>query len=150
MSNLCNNNKNLPIKFTVVCYTNKGEEPVYGSVVTTTRAIEMLPENKRTLDLLTDKGKFGGTITFNLFNMDMRPSLIDYLQQGWHMRVSIGVDFTLSDLEITDYRSLHRKTQGEMNQYEKALFEVCNVMTPYALGKFNVYGFGGVPKYLNA
>ena len=66
------------------------------------------------------------------------------------MRVSIGIDFTLSNLEITDYRSLHRLFKnGEMNQYEKAIFEVCNVMTPYAKdGKFHVYGFGGIPKYL--
>ena len=66
------------------------------------------------------------------------------------MRVSIGIDFTLSNLEITDYRSLHRLFKnGEMNQYEKAIFEVCNVMTPYAKdGKFYVYGFGGIPTYL--
>ena len=66
------------------------------------------------------------------------------------MRVSVGIDFTLSNLEITDYRSLHRLLKnGEMNQYEKALFEVCNVMTPYAKDKkFFVYGFGGIPTYL--
>jgi len=38
---------------------------------------------------------------------------------------------------------------GEMNQYEKALFEVCNVMCKYAQGgSFNVYGFGGIPHYI--
>ena len=32
------------------------------------------------------------------------------------MRVSIAVDFTLSNLEITDFRSLHRLNKGdEMN-----------------------------------
>jgi len=36
-----------------------------------------------------------------------------------------------------------------MNQYERALFEVCNVMLPYAKeSKFEVFGFGGVPLYL--
>ena len=36
-----------------------------------------------------------------------------------------------------------------MNQYEKAVFEVCNVMCKYALdGCFNVYGFGGIPRYI--
>jgi len=47
--------------------------------------------------------------------MDMRPSLVDYLRQGWKMDVSIAIDFTLSNMEITDYRSLHRMNQGEMN-----------------------------------
>ena len=65
------------------------------------------------------------------------------------MQVSIGIDFTLSNLEINDYRSLHRQNKnGEMNQYEKAIFEVCNVMTKYTRnGDFNVYGFGGIPRY---
>lgn len=37
-----------------------------------------------------------------------------------------------------------------MNQYEKAIFEVCNVMEKYAKddGYFNVYGFGGIPHYI--
>ena len=67
------------------------------------------------------------------------------------MKVSIAVDFTLSNLEIDDYRSLHRLNKGDdMNQYQRAIFEVCNVMTPHAAdGKFYVYGFGGIPKYLD-
>ena len=36
-----------------------------------------------------------------------------------------------------------------MNHYEKVIFEVCNVLTTYAKeGKFNAYGFGGIPTYL--
>ena len=55
-----------------------------------------------------------------------------------------------------------------MNSYEKAIFEVCNVMGKYARqknriqetddgeghtpqeGSFNVYGFGGIPHYIGA
>jgi len=40
--------------------------------------------------------------------MDMRPSLLDFLSHGWQMKVSIAIDFTLSNLEITDQKSLHR------------------------------------------
>jgi len=103
-----------------------------------------------TLALLNSKGKRTGTICFNQFNMDMRPSLLEYLNHGWQMNVSIAVDFTLSNLEIKDQRSLHRQLKnGEMNQYERAIFEVCNVMCKYALdGCFNVYGFGGIPHYI--
>jgi hypothetical protein len=67
------------------------------------------------------------------------------------MQVSIGIDFTLSNYEINDYRSLHKQMKnGDMNQYEKAIFEVCNVMSKYTRdGNFNVYGFGGIPHYMN-
>ena len=83
--------------------------------------------------------------------MDMKPSLVEYLTNGWEMQVSIGIDFTLSNLEITDPKSLHRQGKnGDMNQYEKAIFEVCNVLSEYTKdGNFNVYGFGGIPRYMN-
>ena len=83
--------------------------------------------------------------------MDMRPSLAEYLQSGWQMNVTIAIDFTLSNREIKDQRSLHRQLKnGEMNQYEKAIFEVCNVMVKYAKGgNFDVYGFGGIPHYMS-
>lgn len=67
------------------------------------------------------------------------------------MEVHVAIDFTLSNLEINDYKSLHRQADGsgDMNQYEKAIFETCNVMVPYARNKnFSVYGFGAIPQYL--
>jgi len=30
--------------------------------------------------------------------MDMRPSLLEFLSNGWQMNVSIAVDYTLSNL----------------------------------------------------
>lgn len=89
-------------------------------------------------------------LSMNQFKIDQRPSLVEYLGEGWKLDVSIAIDFSLSNLDISDYRSLHRiHNNGEMNQYEKAINEVCNVMMPYALnGKFKAYGFGGVPIYM--
>lgn len=66
------------------------------------------------------------------------------------MEVHVGIDFTLSNLPVSDFRSLHRQGENSvMNQYEKAIFEVCNVMMPYARKqKFYAYGFGAIPEYL--
>ena len=83
MSELCNNNKNLPLRLTVASYTNSGDDPIYGSIVTSTKEIEMLPEKDMTLQLKNKKGKPAGTIKFNTFEMDMRPSLVNYLENGW-------------------------------------------------------------------
>ena len=148
MTEFCNNSKFLPLRLSVYSYQNSGDHPCYGSVITTTRDIEMLSDGK--LAITNKKGKKTGYLVFNTFKMDMRPSLVEYLGQGWKLDVSIAIDFTLSNLEISDYRSLHKVNQnGDMNQYEKAIFEVCNVMMPYALnGKFKAYGFGGIPVYM--
>jgi hypothetical protein len=41
MTDFCNNNKHLPLRLTVKSHSNHGEHPIYGSVETTTREIEM-------------------------------------------------------------------------------------------------------------
>ena len=58
MTEFCNNNKMLPLRFTVYNYRNNGVHKQYGSVEITTRGIEMLPKAK--LDLKNSKGKTTG------------------------------------------------------------------------------------------
>ena len=131
MTDFCNNNKQLPLRLSVKSYKNTGKHSMYGQVITSTREIEMAQNNK--INIHDEKGKVTGTLQFNRFEMDMRRGLVEYLSEGWQMQIHIGIDFTLSNLEISDYRSLHRQGEiGMMKQYEKAIFEVCNVMTPYA------------------
>lgn len=146
LTEFCNNNKTCPVRFTVKSHLNYGEHPTYGEVITTTRDIEMSPDHR--LEITDAKGHKTGTIQFNRFELDMRKGLQQYLED-WRMEVHVGIDFTLSNLEITDFRSLHRQGDtGEMNQYEKAIFEVCNVMMSYARKKkFYTYGFGAKPLY---
>lgn len=114
MTEFCNNNKLLPIRLSVYNYVNSGNHPLYGSVDTTTREIEMLPNGE--LKIKNLKGQVTGTIKINQFKMDMRPSLVQYLKNKWFINLSIAIDFTLSNLEISDYRSLHKlSNKGQMN-----------------------------------
>jgi Copine len=131
MAEFCNNNKYLPLRISVFSYTNSGDHPKYGSVICNLKDIEML--GKSEMPIRNTRGKKTGSIRFETLKMDMRPSLVEYLRQGWKIDVNVCVDFSLSNLEINDYRSLHKvNSNGDMNVYEKALFEVCNVMMPYA------------------
>lgn len=148
MAEFCNNNKYLPLRISVFSYTNSGDHPKYGSVICNLKDIEML--GKSEMAIRNTRGKKTGSIRFETLKMDMRPSLVEYLRQGWKIDVNVCVDFSLSNLEINDYRSLHKvNSNGDMNVYEKALFEVCNVMMPYARnGQFKAYGFAGMPVYI--
>jgi hypothetical protein len=60
MPEFCNCNKYLPIKLSVFSYVNSGEHPCYGSVITTTRDIEMLPDKRLTIK--NAKGEENGYI----------------------------------------------------------------------------------------
>lgn len=93
-----------------------------------------------------------GTLYVKNFKVDMKPSLINYMKRGWVLNCSIAIDFTLSNGPITDLKSKHRqdkKRVDEMNQYEKAIYEIGSVLQKYAFhGDFVMYGFGGIPRYL--
>jgi|688.fasta_scaffold419155_2 hypothetical protein len=63
MTEFCGNNKFLPMKISVYNYQNSGDHPCYGTVVLTTRDIEMtLGQN---IAIKNEKGKVRGHIKFN-------------------------------------------------------------------------------------
>jgi hypothetical protein len=153
LTELCNNKKTLPLRITVLCYTNSGKHATYGRIVTSVREIEM---SDRELPLISLRGKPAGILKVSHFKLDMKPSLLSYLRSGWHIDTTVAIDFTLSNLETTNLKSLHRldpMRPRDMNIYEKAIFEVCKVLQPYSKrtkecpGAFAAYGFGGVPLY---
>ena len=107
MTEFCNNNKQLPLRISVYNYRNEGQHSLYGYTEKTTREIEMIGQGG-VIELKDKKNRTSGTLRFNQFQMDMKPSLLEYLNKGWQMNVTIAVDFTLSNMEIKDQRSLHR------------------------------------------
>ena len=116
LTKLCNNRKTLPLRITVLCYTNTGEASTYGRVITSIRDIEMR-EDPRKIELTSLRDKFAGYLIFTKFSICMKPSLLAYLKQGWFLETSVAIDFTLSNLEISNFKSLHRitHTSSEMN-----------------------------------
>ena len=64
MTELCNNNKNLPMRISCFNYTNSGAHKEYGSAIVTTRDIEMMGD-KKILRLENKKGSLAGYIQFN-------------------------------------------------------------------------------------
>ena len=150
MTDFCNNNKTLPIRVSVYNYSNAGDHELYGRVVTSVREIEM---GKLDFEIISKRNKMMGNLLVKHFKVDMKPSLLNYMKKGWVLNCSIAIDFTLSNGPISHYSSKHRqdkKRQGEMNQYEKAIYEVGSVLQKYAYhGDFIMYGFGGIPRYLN-
>ena len=149
MTDFCNNNKTLPIRINVFSYENSGDHKLYGRVITSVREIEL---GNTDLELISKRNKLMGMLTIDNFKVDMSPSLRHYLKHGWKIDTSIAIDFTLSNRPINELKSKHRQDQirpGDMNHYEKAIYEVGGVLQKFAReGKFTVYGFGGIPRYL--
>lgn len=73
------------------------------------------------------------------------PSLMDYLTSGWHMNLSVAIDYTASNGDPEDDDCLHK--MGPTNQYEQSIAMIGGILQEYDTDKlFPVYGFGGKPQ----
>ena len=66
MTAFCNNNKQLPLRISVMHYTNSGPDKMYGYCDISTRGIEML-ELGAPIEIKNAKGQIAGKIAFNQF-----------------------------------------------------------------------------------
>ena len=64
LTNFCNNNKTVPVRISVYCYTNSGDHELYGRVVTSVKEIEM---GKEKLELINKRNKNMGYLYVDNF-----------------------------------------------------------------------------------
>ena len=70
-------------------------------------------------------------------------TFVDYLKAGVQIGLSIAIDFTGSNGDPNDPRSLHFIKGAEPNQYERAIYSCGNIMAYYDYDQlFPCYGFG--------
>ena len=70
-------------------------------------------------------------------------TFVDYLKAGVQIGLSIAIDFTGSNGDPKDPRSLHFIGGAEPNQYERAIYSCGNIMAYYDYDQlFPCYGFG--------
>lgn len=58
-------------------------------------------------------------------------SFLDYVLNGTELKLVVGIDFTSSNLEIEDPRSLHYNNPNVRNKYETAMAEVGAILINY-------------------
>lgn len=74
-------------------------------------------------------------------------SFVELLKKGLQISLMVAVDFTASNLQPSDPKSLHYVSGGEPNQYERAMRACGNIIANYDNDKmFPLIGFGGIPE----
>ena len=101
-------------------------------------------------DIETSKKIHKAKFYFDDLQIEFKPSFYDFLHSGWHINLTVAVDFTGSNGDITDPTSLHYvNPTGQQNQYQSALMNVGTILTNYDTDKLiTAYGFGGIPYYI--
>ena len=96
--------------------------------------------NKKTFDVPMRSKKIIFTSTSYLTK---NYTFVDYLKAGVQIGLSIAIDFTGSNGNPQDPRSLHFIRGQEPNQYERAIYACGNIMAYYDYDQlFPCFGFG--------
>lgn len=84
-----------------------------------------------------------GAIDVLAFSLEALPTFVDYLTGGIEINLVVGIDFTGSNGDPRDPRSLHYIDPAAPNEYIRAIRSVGNVLAYYDSDKmFPVFGFG--------
>jgi hypothetical protein len=96
------------------------------------------------------KGKFRGKIYIKNFEVMKYHSLIDFFNSGLNLSTAFIIDFTGSNGDPSDSRSLHYTKSG-LNQYQKIIHMLGSILKDYdSKKKTMVFGFGaGVKNFTN-
>ena len=135
--------------FMIYRWSEKGHHKPYGKFKTTVRKLLKGKKKYKLKDIETSEKIHKAKFYFDDLQIEVKPSFYDFLRSGWQINLTVAVDFTASNGNITDYTSLHYiNPTGELNQYQSALMNVGTILTNYDTDKLiTAYGFGGIPNY---
>ena len=139
-SKLCNNNFDIPLKIELWKYKSNGDHKFQGHLfLTVNDLVARIPER----NFVSTKTSKAITLHINDFKIEETYEFVDFLRGGLNMTLIVGVDFTASNRDPDDPRSLHHLNQNYLNLYQQAILSVGEILQKYNHTKqIPAYGFG--------
>jgi len=104
------------LRFKIYSWRNSGYHKFYGEFQTT---LAQIVKGEKEYNLFKNEDMQPGVVSFESFVIEERPSFFDFLHSGWKINLIVAVDFTASNGEVTDPKSLHFiSPQGLPNDYQ--------------------------------
>ncbi|KAF9973664.1 hypothetical protein BGZ73_003102 [Actinomortierella ambigua] len=139
---LCNGDPHRELRFDVMSWKSTGTHTLIGSTPITTPArlsqqstpyIMPLPGIRDTTALIVESIK-----------VHEPPSFVDFMRGGGAINLTVAIDFTQSNGDPSDPKSLHFRHPSGENDYTRAIRAVGTVLEAYDSDRrIPVYGFGG-------
>ena len=146
---LCNGQYDRNLKVDVWDWDSNGTHDYIGSFVTTLHDLSIAVVEKKSFPVINEAKKKkssyknSGIVFVKSYNIEQRLTFVDYIQGGTSMNFSVAVDFTASNGDPRDPRSLHFMDQTGQNQYTTAIRSVGDIIQDYDTDKqFPALGFG--------
>lgn len=146
---ICNGDYNRSLKIEVWDWDSDGSDDYIGSFVTTLKELSVAAIEKKGFPCINEAKKKkssyknSGTVFLKSYQIEERPTFVDYIQGGTSMNFSVAIDFTASNGDPRDPRSLHFLNANGQTQYTTAIRSVGEVIQDYDTDKqFPALGFG--------
>jgi hypothetical protein len=147
---LCNNNYDRTLKIDVYDWDENSADDLIGSATMTLASLMEAVESRKRFPLINDKKQAkkksyhnSGKVYVNKATISKELSFLDYIQGGTTINFSVAIDFTASNGNPLDPRSLHYMAPGQDNQYVTAIKSVGGIIEDYDTDKmFPALGFG--------
>lgn len=154
LDKLCRGNLDEPIKLSVWDFDEGSKHDIIGEKVLTVNqlvaavgtGIEM--KHPPTKSKYQKKSyKHSGLVIVKSIRVKKNPTevMLEYIAGGLQLNLIVAVDFTGSNGNPRDPRSLHYSNPNTLNQYQTAINAVGDILMPYDhSGYIAAFGFGGV------
>ncbi|XP_076333196.1 copine-3-like [Tachypleus tridentatus] len=148
---LCSSNPESPILISCYDYDSDGSHDLIGDCTTTlgqlmeaqSHKVEWPCVNKKKKEKKGKSYKNSGIIVLTSCKVTKAYTFLDYIFGGTQLNFTVAIDFTASNGDPRDSRSLHFIHPTEPNQYMKGTLAVGNVIQDYDSDKmFPALGFG--------
>ena len=152
LQTICNGDTQRAIRLQVFDWESSGKHQLIGECVSSVAAL--LQPGRSALEIVNEerrrkKGKKytnSGTVSISQDSrVEKGYSFLQYIQGGCEISLTVAIDFTASNGDPRDPRSLHHVSYNAqaMNAYEKALVSVGNILLEYDDDhQVPVFGFG--------
>jgi len=145
LQQLCNGDRFRPLLIECYDWDRVGTHDYIGCCKTSLEDLVRLGGSKGQITFVNKKGKDVGMLQVDSAQVVPRPSFLDFIRGGCEINFTVAIDFTASNGDPRDLRSLHyMDPRGRPNDYVQAIRAVGQVLEYYDTDKlFPVYGFGG-------
>ncbi|KAG9390313.1 Copine [Carpediemonas membranifera] len=148
---LCNGDTARPLKLVLSDWNSSGDHDLIGEVTASVDQLVDLARGGQTLTFTDPTAKTAkkmrkprGLLHVLRFDVVDTPSFVGMLERGLQLHLTVAIDFTASNGNPADARSLHYMGDpNRPNEYQQAIRSVGEVLAPYDLrGMFTTLGFG--------
>ena len=139
-SKISNNYFDIPLKIEMLKYKSNGSHKILGT--TYIKILDFISQ-KRSFPFKKKQKQIKSTLKLLNFKINTFHNFLDYLKGGMNINLSVGIDFTASNRDPQDPKSLHHINPPQLNLYQQAILSVGEILKKYNhTHQIPSFGFG--------